>query len=369
MKQKTLAGFVTKKIVHRGEEQEISIPEFAEGVEPKYECGECKGKYKTPQALSIHTRAIHNIAYVTNKSTKQSTKSTQQDINFSSSSKDSESETEIAIQDAVKNVLSKLVENVGKKFDPPIERQNYTAQFKAKVVYKREWSKASFRVIGDIYKIDHSLVVRWVQNKVGIYADAADKIRRNLKKGRKAKKCNDLYKKLYTTFKCARDKGHRVDFHWLWSKAKAIHRENTGEESAKLGKHVIDQFLHKYKVRMRAKQRNKSKPKESFRDPLMKWHCMVRESFVRTRRRDGRYDEKWGAFMPSERFNVDQSPLPFVIKANTTYEIVPEGEGRHQHNTWISQPGAGLDKRQCSLQVRFIRKYLMYSNSGDKANQ
>ena len=48
--------------------------------------------------------------------------------------------------------------------------------------------------------------------------------------------------------------------------------------------------------------------------------------------------------------NLDQSPLPFVVNVRKTYDIVEEGHG-HDHNTWISQPGSGLDKRQCSLQI------------------
>ena len=53
---------------------------------------------------------------------------------------------------------------------------------------------------------------------------------------------------------------------------------------------------------------------------------------------------------PSERLNVDQSPLPFVINVKKTYEYVEPGKSK-EHNTWISQPGSGLEKRQCSLQV------------------
>ena len=144
-------------------------------------------------------------------------------------------------------------------------------------------------------------------------------------------------------------KSHRVDFHWLSSKARVIQRQQPGEESVKLGKHVVVQFLHKYKVRLRMKQRNKAKSKESFIIPLQKWHATIRERFIRTSRNNN-FDEKWGAFLPKQRFNVDQSPLPFVINAKKTYDIVEESKG-HEHNTWISQPGSGLDKRQCSLQV------------------
>ena len=86
-----------------------------------------------------------------------------------------------------------------------------------------------------------------------IYDDAANAYRQNFKKGRRAKKYNQLHAELFRKFKEARMKGHRVDFHWLWSKARVIQRQQTGEESVKLGKHGVVQFLHKYKVRMRMK--------------------------------------------------------------------------------------------------------------------
>ena len=82
----------------------------------------------------------------------------------------------------------------------------------------------------------------------------------------------------------------------------------------------------------------------------MRWHVLTREKLIRTGYSDN-YDPKWGRFKPSQRFNVDQSPLPFVIDKTRTYEKVPEKGLSKQHKVWISQPMAGLDKRQCSLQV------------------
>ena len=52
--------------------------------------------------------------------------------------------------------------------------------------------------------------------------------------------------------------------------------------------------------------------------------------------------------MPTQRFNVDQSPLPFVINVKRTYEQI---EKNHAEKNWIAQPGSGLDKRQCTLQI------------------
>ena len=122
-----------------------------------------------------------------------------------------------------------------------------------------------------------------------------------------------------------------------------IHKKQTGLES-NLGKHVIVQVLHKYNVRMRMKQRNKQKCRVVSRTT-----AAMREGVIRSSK-NGDYDEKWGAFKPEQRFKVDQSPLRFVISAKRTYDIVEKGHG-HVHNTWVLLPGAGLDKRQCSLQI------------------
>ena len=81
----------------------------------------------------------------------------------------------------------------------------------------------------------------------------------------------------------------------------------------------------------------------------MKWHSVTRVRLVRTGANDDSYDNKWGWFLPSQRFNVDQSPMPFVVDCKKTYEIINPDD--KYHKTWISQPASGLEKRQCTLQV------------------
>lgn len=61
---------------------------------------------------------------------------------------------------------------------------------------------------------------------------------------------------------------------------------------------------------MRVRQRNRNKPKEAYWDNLMKWH---RDRFICTGGNSDSYDPKWGSFLPPQRFNLDQSPIPFVI--------------------------------------------------------
>lgn len=115
-------------------------------------------------------------------------------------------------------------------------------------------------------------------------------------------------------------------------------------------KHVITTFIKKFSIRMKMKQRNRKYSKEDFRKDLRKWHGTAQECLVRSGKRLN-YDEKWGYFKPMNRFNADQSPLPFAIDMKRTYHHYEKGEDQHKSKVWIFQPGSGLDKRQCTLQV------------------
>ena len=199
-------------------------------------------------------------------------------------------------------------------------------------------------------RISQSQVSRWIVKRKEIMKYAASKHRKPFKKGRKPEKYIELYEKLWVKFKAARSKGHRVNLHWVWTIARVLYREITGCDESVIKSHVVVRFLRQYNNKMRARQRNKNKRKEDKVPDLQKWHASYRERCVRFRKDDS-FDTKWGRFKPHERLNVDQSPLPFVIEAKRTYEYVEPGA--KDHNTWISQPGSGLDKRQCSLQVMF----------------
>ena len=103
---------------------------------------------------------------------------------------------------------------------------------------------------------------------------------------------------------------------------------------------------------MRSKQRNERNHKKEMEPSLKKWHATFREKCIRTGSEDHSYNQKWWRNQPAQRLNVDQSPLPFVVHGKKTNEYIPKGEG-FKHNTWISEPGSGLEKGQCSLQVIF----------------
>ena len=83
-----------------------------------------------------------------------------------------------------------------------------------------------------------------------------------------ARKYNVLYSLLLQKFKEAHTKGYRVNFNWLWQKARMLHREMTGDsgdEDAQIRKPVIVNFIKRNRIRMREKQRNRKLPKEEYR--------------------------------------------------------------------------------------------------------
>ena len=89
-------------------------------------------------------------------------------------------------------------------------------------------------------------------------------------------------------------------------------------------------------------------PKKEHVPQLMKWHATLKEKRIWIGANEPNYNDKRGRYKPTERINVDQSPLPFVVHGKDLRICFTWSS-----NTWISQPGPGLAKRQCSLQVIF----------------
>ena len=176
--------------------------------------------------------------------------------------------------------------------------------------------------IAQKYGISLSLASKWLKDKDSIIAAATDKHRKLYAKQRKSTKYLELYRLLFNQLKAAHHKGRKVNFNWLWSKACPTQRDLIGGDKVIVRKHVITTFLRKYIVRMRACQRNRSKPKEAFRADLMKWHNTVRERLVRMGAGSEADDAKWDRFLPSQRFNVNQSPMPFVVDSKKKIKLL-----------------------------------------------
>ena len=158
-------------------------------------------------------------------------------------------------------------------------------------------------------------------------------------------KSNKLFDHLKIVFDDARAKGQVVDFNWIWSKARKLNRELRKEDEIK--KHVVVIFIKRNKLKYRI-QRNKKQEKEHFREKMVKWHASLRERLIRTGQSNAQYDQKWGCLKPSQRYNVDQSPLPFSYECRKTYES-PETDKK----VWVSLSNANSGKRFCTLNICF----------------
>ena len=108
---------------------------------------------------------------------------------------------------------------------------------------------------------------------------AVSKLKKSLKT-RLARKYLDLCKVLLRKFKEAQSKGFRIDFNWIWSKARNLHREMTNDLDVTIKKHVMVNFTKRHNIRMRAKQRNRKLTKEDFRQKLVEWNLTTRERLV-----------------------------------------------------------------------------------------
>ncbi len=108
----------------------------------------------------------------------------------------------------------------------------------------------------------------------------------------------------------------------------------------------MDSFENRQNLSLRRKN-NKKRQGNKEKLPIIKnFHGQLRQDLNSCRRRfQENKDEKWGRWVPSCRFNVNQAPLPFVVDQDTTYEV------KGSISVWIAQPSCGLDKRQCTLQL------------------
>ena len=142
-------------------------------------------------------------------------------------------------------------------------------------------------------------------------------------------------------------KGHRVDFNWIWSKARKIQRAQTDNPDATIGRHVIQNVIKRNNIKMRARQRNKVLPKAEFTQKLKEWHATTREQVLMTITMTNGV-----ALPPNSDIIVDQSPCPFALNLKKNVSCI-------RRRCWSTprircgfhKPGSGLDKRQCSLQI------------------
>ena len=277
---------------------------------------------------------------------------------------------EPAIEFVFRRVLQRTVNIVCKKIEDSVEKiietappplakvslrgrpgnkcRSYSSTFQLEGINESDSGRNDDEIASQ-FGINRSLVIKWRNKKEDINCSAESVFKSHLKI-RPARKYKQLYGELLRVFTDARKKGHRVDFNWIWSKARKIQRPQTDNPDATIRRHVIQNVIKRNNIKMRVRQRNKALPKAEFTQKLKEWHATTRERLIRTGFNDN-YDDKWGRVSSEQRFNVDQSPCPFALNLKRTYHVFEDCADQHQDKVWISQPGSGLDKRQCSLQI------------------
>ena len=102
-------------------------------------------------------------------------------------------------------------------------------------------------------------------------------------------------------------------------------------------------FRHRHHLTLRAITHCRPLQIERRMEILAKWHKGLRE-FLSTRMNS--VDGKWGRFLPLDRYNVDQVPLPFVVSSKYTWDT--KGS---QKRTSVTTHDSKSEKRFATLQL------------------
>ena len=176
--------------------------------------------------------------------------------------------------------------------------------------------------VTEYLSVSRGHVSKWLKLKDKMLEAAVDENNKMLTRlSKPSKKYNELYKALNVKFLDARSRGQCVDFNWLWTKARVIYRGQQKSDDAAVKKHVIVNFIKRNHLKLHRVQRRKKKPKDVFRESMMKCRSTLRERLAKTGKRES-YNPTYGGFMPSQRYNVDQSLLPFAFNTKKTYEQI-----------------------------------------------
>ena len=136
---------------------------------------------------------------------------------------------------------------------------------------------------------------------------------------------------------------------WIKKKMKAKIETYYGEEGASKFKgsdNWFQRFKKRHNISLRRRSNKKKDSAYDGRETIQRFHRNLRKAVKSKRRRNNSaLHPKYGRWLPENRYNIDQVPLPFVIDQDKTYHIT----GTKQ--VWVSQPSTGLDKRQATLQL------------------
>lgn len=335
-------------------------------------CEFCNNSYAAKKYLDTHVRFKHPSQYSklsqsssgTTISSKDNDKSASQTANQTDESDERQETGDLTELEESLSGNNKANNRRGAN-----RRKSYTIYFKIKTLdlldtMKELKTKKLWEKVAERRGISKSLVVKWNKDRIKIRGQLAlnktnqnkgaarpTRYRRQLVAGKlKGEKYPLAAVRVVVEFKLRRAKGCKISKLWLRKKMKEKVEACYGKEEAEKFK-ASDNWFQRFKKRHNIAFRRRSNKKKSSandgRERIQRFHRNLRKSLKTTRRRDehAELDGKYGRWLPQNRYNIDQVPLPFVIDQDKTYET----KGSEQ--VWVSQPSSGLDKRQATLQL------------------
>lgn len=260
------------------------------------------------------------------------------------------------------------------------KRRRYDFRFKAHAVNQlrilqdnaedlwKEEERTPLQFLEDRLKIPYSNIVKWAKKEKELVAAAADDVRKSLLAKQQPKRWfPEAEKRLYKGFVERRKRKLKVSTLWLTITFRKLVREMYPGDQRAASFRASFRWARKWAKRHNLSKRRrtnlKNKSVEERLPKIQRFHRRFRKLLhepVRYRapdesdvsavttvaERESRVP-KYGQFQLWERWNVDQVPLAFVNGLLDTWDK------RGALRVAISQPFAGLEKRQCTMQVIF----------------
>mmetsp|Transcript_35205 Transcript_35205/g.86357 ORF Transcript_35205/g.86357 Transcript_35205/m.86357 type:complete len:924 (-) Transcript_35205:243-3014(-) len=199
------------------------------------------------------------------------------------------------------------------------------------------------------YGIPHGTLSAWTDKADLIHNNAADLIRKRLKIVRTGGKPRahfpQLERKLQTIFLERRKRGARISRAWFQTRALLLFPELYPERDKikfKASRGWVRRFCKRMNITRRRRTHTKKTDVSEKVPAVRRFH----QGLVLMLSSHPRLCPRFGRFLPENRYNLDQVPLPFTgADANATYEICGA------KMVWIRHPGQAMDKRTASIQI------------------
>ena len=213
----------------------------------------------------------------------------------------------------------------------PTKRRSFRKEFKLKVIHWYFENGKNINQTSNNFEVDRKQVRNWIKSEKKI---------RSLKGSKKAArygkaKFPSMEKELHAKFVDMRKEGKRVKRWWFNSKAREILKEKHPQEASSFNysNRWFQAFRRRYRVSLRRKTHAAQKSPAALRSAIENFHAKL----LRERKR--------GNYALKDLGNMDQTPLPFVMDDNRTYEKTGASE------VWIASGQSGLEKRQCTVHL------------------